>query len=162
MHLPMIMGYLLGTATRKDLLSLLYTHRVKAKDKLKCTYDNMFSAKIGEKKTLLSTSWKNWNKILKRKIMKWGWLQLKLDSKQYSLQNPLPLCCLRLIVEALSYLKLKIYFHKRSWHHLCVSQVTVLLLPEALALYVLVLIQSNKCLLEAYYMQDIFQMLVVE
>ena len=56
MHLPMIMGYLLGTATRKDLPSLLYTHRVKAKDKLNCTYDNMFSAKIGEKKTLLSTS----------------------------------------------------------------------------------------------------------
>lgn len=114
MHLPMIMGYLLGTATRKDLLSLLYTHRVKAKDKLKCTYDNMFSAKIGEKKTLLSTSWKNWNKILKRKIMKWGWLQLKLDSKQYSLQNPLPLCCLRLIVEALSYLKLKFTFDTQN------------------------------------------------
>lgn len=58
--------------------------------------------------------------------------QLKLDTKQCCLQNPLPLCCPLPITEPLSYFNAKstfhpqIYFPKRGWHHLCVNQVIVL------------------------------------
>lgn len=90
------------------------------------------------------------------------WLLLKLDNKQCCLQNTLPVLEILSYSKAISTFHPKIYFQKRSWHHLCVNQVTVLPLPGVFALEAFALIQFNKCLLEAYYMQGIFQMLVVE
>ena len=51
MYLPM--DYLLGIATRKELLSFVYTHRVKAKDKLNCTYDNSSLLKLEREKPIV-------------------------------------------------------------------------------------------------------------
>lgn len=56
----------------------------------------------------------------------------------------------------------QIYFHKRNWHRLCVNQITVLPPPGVFALHALLLAQFNKCLLEAYYIQGISQILEVE
>lgn len=51
MHLPM--DYLLGIATRKELLSFVDTHSVKAKDKLNSTYDNSSLLKLERKKNIV-------------------------------------------------------------------------------------------------------------
>lgn len=73
MCLAMIMNDLLGKATRKDLVSLAYTHRMKTKDISNYTYSNIFTAKIGEgkKQPPYSLLLENCNKIPKREIMKW-------------------------------------------------------------------------------------------
>lgn len=127
MYLPM--DHLLGTATRKDFL--IYTHRVKAKGKLNCTYENMSTAKTGERKTIvhfLKELEQNTNNEMKMTSVEVGY-------KQYCLQNPFPFAVLS---QSFSISKKNLLFiprstfHKKSWHHLCVNQVTVLLLPGVL------------------------------
>lgn len=152
-HIYSWSGLSLGIATRKDLLSLFYTEWRQRIIKLTIIKGLMIICSLlwlerrGLSHALLE---RTGTKYLE--IMKWGWFQLKLATKQCSLHkphfvvfqswNPFAFGSQNLLLIP------KGYFHKRNWHHPWVSQVTVLPLPGVFALYASVLIQFNKCLLE--------------
>ena len=87
-----------------------FLHRVKTKDIQinyhKGTHDNMFSAKVGKKRTPSCTSWKNWNKILKNQEVRM--VSVEVGYRAMSSSQP-SFCCLS-TVQPLSFWKPKFTF----------------------------------------------------